>query len=314
MADMLIWLNGKYVPRNQAVVSVFDHGLLYGDGLFEGIKAWDGKVFKLKEHIDRFFDSAHFLEINLGFTHQEIMDIVCESIAVNGIHEGVAYVRLVATRGIGDLGINPRKCHGETTLFCIAASIALYPEERYEKGLNVITCNTRRNSVQSLPARVKSLNYLNNILGMIEVNRSQADEGVMLTQEGYVGECTADNIFFMKNGRLYTPAPFHGILQGITRDSIMALATEQGIKVEEGTYLTYDLYTADECWLTGTAADLIPVVEIDNRPIGDGKPGETFKMLRSKWMEYVMRPGNYTEIPSYDEALKAAGLSGVAAT
>lgn len=215
MADMLIWLDGKYVPKSEAVVSVFDHGLLYGDGLFEGIKAWDGKVFKLKEHIDRFFDSAHFLEIDLGHTHQEIMDIVCESIAVNGLHKGVAYVRLVATRGIGDLGINPRKCLGKTTLFSIAASIKLYPEERYEKGLNVITCNTRRNSVQSLPARVKSLNYLNNVLGMIEVNRSNADEGVMLTQEGYVGECTADNIFFMKNNVLYTPAPFHGILQGI---------------------------------------------------------------------------------------------------
>lgn len=308
MSDMLIWLNGKYVTKEEAKVSVFDHGLLYGDGLFEGIKAWDGKVFKLKEHIDRFFDSAHFLEINLGYSEQELMDIVCESIAVNGLHEGVSYVRLVATRGVGDLGINPKKCSGQPTIFSIAASIKLYPEELYQKGLNVITCNTRRNSVQSLPARVKSLNYLNNILGLIEVNRANADEGVMLTQEGYVGECTADNIFFVKHGKLFTPAPFHGILQGITRDSIMELAHENGIPVEEGTFLTYDLYTADECWLTGTAADLIPVVEIDSRPIGDRKPGKIFTLLRSKWMEYAMRPGHYTEIPAQAAAKQAAGI------
>ena len=308
MSEMLIWLNGKYVPKDKALVSVFDHGLLYGDGFFEGIKAWDGKVFKLKEHIDRFYDSAHFLEIDLKHSREEMADIVCESVAVNGLHEGVAYIRLVATRGVGDLGLNPKKVTADPTVFSIAASIKLYPEELYEKGLNVITCNTRRNSVQSLPARVKSLNYVNNILGLIEVNRAKADEGVMLTQEGYVGECTADNIFFVKNGKIFTPAPFHGILQGITRDSIMDLASELGYAVEEGTYLTYDLYCADECWLTGTAADLIPVVEIDSRPIGSGKPGEVFKNLRSHWLDYVKRDGHYTQIPSQADARKAAGI------
>jgi len=310
MSDQVIWLNGDYVPTAEAMVSVYDHGLLYGDGFFEGIKAWDGKVFKLKEHIDRFFDSGHFLDIDLPYSHAEMMDICCNTIAANGLHDGLAYVRLVATRGVGDLGINPKKCKGKPTVFCIAASIQLYPESRYEEGLKVITCNTRRNSVQSLPARVKSLNYLNNIMGLIEVNRAGADEGVMLTQEGFVGECTADNIFFVKNGILYTPAPFHGILQGITRDSIMEIAREQGITVEEGTYLTYDLYTADEFWLTGTAADLIPVVDIDSRPIGDGKPGRVFKLLRSLWMDYVQRPGHYTEIPTKEEALKAGTAAG----
>jgi len=310
MAEMLIWLDGKLVPKSEAVVSVFDHGLLYGDGFFEGIKSWDGKVFKLKEHIDRFFDSGHFMEIELQYTRQEVMDICCNTMAANGLHEGVAYIRLVATSGVGDLGIDPRKCTSHPTLFCIAASIRLYPEELYEKGLNVVTCNTRRNSVQSLPARVKSLNYLNNILGRIEVNRAGADEGLMLTQEGFIGECTADNVFFVKNGVLYTPAPFHGILQGITRDSIIELAREQGITVEEGTYLTYDLYTADECWLTGTAADLIPVVEIDSRHIGDGKPGRIFQLLRSKWLDYVKRLGNYAEIPSKETGMKAIGSAG----
>jgi branched-chain amino acid aminotransferase len=274
MAEMLIWLDGQYVPKSEAVVSVFDHGLLYGDGLFEGIKSWSGKVFKLREHVRRFFDSAHFLEIDLGHSHQDIIDIVCECIAVN-IHDGLAYVRLVATRGIGDLGINPKKCYGKTTLFCIAASISLYPEERYVQGLNVITCNTLRNSVQSLPARVKSLNYLNNILGMIEVNRSHADEGVMLTQEGYVGECTADNIFFVKNGVMHTPAPFHGILQGITRDSIIELAREQGIKVEEGTYLT-TIYTHRRRMLVnrhGGGPD--PIVEIYSRRSAGGRPARS---------------------------------------
>lgn len=305
MSEQLIWLNGKYVTKDNAVVSVYDHGLLYGDGIFEGIKAWDGKVFKLKEHIERFYDGAHYLEIPLSHSPEEMMDIVTNTVAANGLHEGVSYVRLVATRGIGDLGINPKKCVNEPTVICIAASIQLYPEAMYENGLNVVTCNTRRNSVQSLPARVKSLNYVNNILGLIEVNRAGADEGVMLTQEGFLGECTADNIFMVKNGKIFTPAPFHGILQGITRDSIIDLAREHNIEVEEGTYLLYDMITADECWLTGTAADLIPVVEVDSRRIGNGKPGKVFTLLRSKWMDYVRRDGHYKQIPSQDEGLKA---------
>lgn len=308
MSEILIWLNGKFVPKSQAVVSVFDHGLLYGDGCFEGIKSWDGKIFKLSEHIDRFYDSAHFLEIALAQTRQEMCDIVSNTVAINGLHNGIAYIRLVATRGLGDLGINPRKCKEHPTVFCIASSIQLYPEEMYQNGLRCITCNTRRNSVQSLPARVKSLNYLNNILGTIEVNRAGADEGIMLTQEGFVGECTADNIFFVRDGMICTPAPFHGILRGITRDSIMDLARREGMSVEEGTYLTYDLYTANECWLSGTAADLIPVIEIDSRIIGSGKPGKVFQHLRSKWLDYILEPAHHTVIPT-SEAAKAAAVA-----
>lgn len=309
MADSLIWMNGKLVPKQEATVSVFDHGILYGDGTFEGIKSWDGKVFKLKEHIDRFYESAHFLEIKLAQSRDEMCQIVADTVAANGLHEGVAYVRLVATRGIGDLGINPKKCKGHPTVYCIAASIQLYPEEMYEKGLHCITCNTRRLSVQSLPARVKSLNYINNILGTIEVNRAGADEGVMLSQEGFVAECTADNIFFVKNGKVMTPAPFHGILQGITRDSVIEIARDEGFDVEEGTYLTFDLYTADECWLTGTGADLIPVIEIDGRQVGDGAPGPVFKQIRSKWPAYIKAEGHYTEIPTREEALAKFGIA-----
>jgi branched-chain amino acid aminotransferase len=309
MADLLIYLNGKFVPKNEAVVSVFDHGLLYGDGIFEGIKAWNGKVFKLKEHIDRFYESAHFLEIGLKQTRQEMCEIVSDSVAINGWHDTICYIRLVATRGVGDLGLNPRKVTEDPTVYCIASSIKLYPEELYQNGLKVITCNTRRNSVQSLPARVKSLNYLNNVLGLIEVNRAGADEGIMLTQEGYVGECTADNIFFVKNNKVFTPATFHGILQGITRDSIIDLARRSGYDVEEGTYLTFDLVTADECWLTGTGADLIPVVDIDGRPIGTGKPGPVFTGLRAKWHDYIEEPAHHTVVPAQSEVMAKFGMA-----
>jgi branched-chain amino acid aminotransferase len=309
MGDLLIYLNGKFVPKRDAMVSVFDHGLLYGDGIFEGIKSWDGKIFKLAEHIDRFYDSAHFLEIELKQTRQEMCEIVSDSVAVNGLHQGIAYIRLVATRGVGDLGLNPRKVKEDPTVYCIASSIQLYPEALYQNGLKVITCNTRRNSVQSLPARVKSLNYLNNVLGLIEVNRAGADEGVMLTQEGFVGECTADNIFFAKNGKICTPAPFHGILQGITRDSIIDLARRDGFEVEEGTYLTFDLITADECWLTGTGADLIPVVDIDSRNIGSGKPGPIFTGLRAKWRAYIDEPAHHTVIPAQSAVLAKYGMA-----
>ena len=305
MAELQIWLNGKLVPESEATVSVFDHGLLYGDGMFEGIKSWDGKVFKLDEHIKRFYESAHFLGIKLLQTQQEMCDIVTNTLAANGLHQGIAYSRLVATRGKGDLGINPRKCKDHPTVFCIATSITLYPEKMYELGMRVITCNTRRLSVQSLPPRVKSLNYLNNILGIIEANQAGVDEGIMLSQEGFVAECTVDNIFFVKNGVIKTPAPFSGILQGITRDSIIDIAKREGYTVEEGTYMTFDIYNADEMWLTGTGADLIPVIEVDGRSIGDGKPGKVFKHLRSKWPAYIAEEKHYTQIPSQAEAWAA---------
>jgi branched-chain amino acid aminotransferase len=299
----LVWLNGEFVPKAEAAVSVFDHGLLYGDGVFEGIKAWDGKVFKLREHIQRFFDCCHFLNIRLVHSQDELAQVVLNTVAMNELHEGIAYIRLVATRGEGDLGINPRKCKGDPTLFCIASHIQLYPREKYESGIEVITCSTRRNSVQSLPARVKSLNYLNNILGVIEANNNDVEEAIMLTLEGYVAEATADNIFFARDGVLKTPALHHGILAGITRASVIEIARRMGIDVEEGTYLTFDLYTADECWLTGTGADLIPVVGIDGRRVGDGHPGTLFKRIRSQWLDYVNEPRNHTRVPAKETVM-----------
>ena len=297
MSELQIWLNGKFVPKSQAMISVFDHGVLYGDGCFEGIKSFDGKIFKLKEHIDRFYESAHFLMIHLERTREEMMQACAETVAINELHSGVAYIRLVATRGPGDLGINPRKCREAPTVYCIASSITLYPEEKYERGIKCATVSTRRNSVQSLPARVKSLNYINNILGIIEANLSGADEGIMLTQEGYLSEATVDNIFIAKNGVVKTPAPYLGILEGITRNSVIDIARREGHTVEEGTYVTFDLYTADECWLTGTGADLVPVVEVDGRVIGEGVPGPIFRRIRSLWRDYISEPGHYTPAP-----------------
>lgn len=304
MSELQIWLNGAFVPKSKAQVSVFDHGLLYGDGIFEGIKSFDGKIFKLKEHIDRFYESAHFLNIKLQHTRQQMAQIVLDSVGMNELHKGIAYIRLVATRGTGDLGINPRKCGNGATVFCIASTIALYPEEKYLHGIRCATVSTRRNSVQSLPARVKSLNYINNILGIIEANLTGADEGIMLTMEGFLSEATVDNIFFVKNGVLKTPAPFLGILEGVTRNSVMDICRREGMPVEEGTYLTFDVYNADECWLTGTGADLVPVVEVDSRTIGSGKPGPVFKMIRSKWAAYIAEPAHHAVVPSKAEVKK----------
>jgi branched-chain amino acid aminotransferase len=299
----LVWLNGEFRPKADASVSVFDHGLLYGDGCFEGIKCWDGKVFKLREHIQRFYDSCHYLNIRLVQTQEEMSDICLKTLAINELHEGIAYVRLVATRGPGDLGINPRKCKGDPTVFCIASQIQLYPREKYDSGIDVITCSTRRNSVQSLPARVKSLNYLNNILGVIEANLANVEEGIMLTQDGFVSEATADNVFFVRDGVVKTPALHHGLLAGITRESVLDIARRSGIATEEGTYIAYDLYTADECWLTGTGADLIPVVGIDGRQIGDGRPGPIFRRIRSMWMDYVNEPGHFSRVPTKESVM-----------
>jgi branched-chain amino acid aminotransferase len=301
--ELLVWVNGRFQPKSQATVSVFDHGLLYGDGCFEGIKSFGGKVFKLNEHITRFMESAHFLGIDLGLNHADLCQVVLDTVAVNELHSGIAYIRLVATRGAGDLGINPAKCRDGATLFCIATTIQIYPEAKYESGISIATVSTRRNSVQSIPARVKSLNYVNNVLGIIEANRAGAEEGLMLDLEGYVSECTVDNIFFVKNGIVKTPGAHHSILMGITRESIIDLARREGLRVEEGTYITFDIYTADECWITGTGADLMPVIDIDGRRIGDGRPGPVFRQLRSRWKDYVSEEANCTVVPSRESVL-----------
>ncbi|MBE3588620.1 MAG: branched-chain-amino-acid transaminase [Thermoanaerobacteraceae bacterium] len=266
---LTIYLNGQFVPEERAVVSVFDHGLLYGDGVFEGIRAYHNRVFKLAEHIDRLYESAQTIGLKIPLTREEMTEVVLETCRRNGLKD--AYIRLVVSRGRGDLGLDPRKCK-EPTIFCIAASIQLYPDELYEKGLELVTVATRRNLAEACNPRVKSLNYLNNIYAKMEANLVGAPEAVMLNQEGYVAEATGDNIFIVKKGVLITPPPHVGILEGITRNTVMEIARGRGIPVEEKLFTRHDIYTADECFLTGTAAEVIPAVKLDGRVIGTGRP------------------------------------------
>jgi branched-chain amino acid aminotransferase len=275
---LIIYLDGKYVPEEEAVVSVFDHGLLYGDGVFEGIRAYHGRVFKLKEHIDRLYESAQTIKLNIELTKEEMTEVVLETLRRNNLQDG--YIRLVVSRGKGDLGLDPRKC-AKSFVFCIAAGIQLYPEELYEKGLSIVTVATRRNIPEAMNPRVKSLNYLNNIMAKIEATLAGVPEALMLNNEGYVAEATGDNVFIVKNGVLITPPPFVGLLEGITRNAVMELARAKGIKVEERVFTRHDVYIADECFLTGTAAEVIPVVSVDGRQIGDGKPGKmTLELIK----------------------------------
>jgi len=269
--SLMIYLDGNFVPEENAVVSVFDHGLLYGDGVFEGIRAYHNRVFKLEEHIERFYESARTLTMELPISEEEMTEVVLETCRRNDLRD--AYIRLVATRGKGDLGLDPKKCP-RPTVFCIAASIQLYPEELYTKGLEVVTVATRRNLAEACNPRVKSLNYLNNIYGKIEANLAGVPEAIMLNQEGYVAEATGDNIFLVKKGKLITPPIHAGILEGITRNCVMDLAREKGIPVEEKLFTRHDIFNAEECFLTGTAAEVIPVVKVDGRTIADGKPGQ----------------------------------------
>lgn len=267
-----IWLDGKLVPEQEAKISVFDHGVLYGDGVFEGIRAYHGRVFKLKEHLQRLYNGAHCLMLDIPITMDQMQEAVLETLRANELRD--AYIRLVVTRGYGDLGLDPRKCP-IPTVFCIATSIALYPEEVYQKGLTLITCSTRRNAPDALNGAIKSLNYLNNIMAKIECVRAEVPEGIMLTSDGYVAECTGDNIFFINGNTLVTPPEYVGNLPGITRQAVMDLAAEMGMEVREDLFRVHSLYTAEEAFLTGTAAEIVPVVEIDGRRIGTGKPGAT---------------------------------------
>lgn len=284
----LIYLDGELVERDQAKVSVYDHGLLYGDGVFEGIRVYHGCVFKLDEHIRRLERSARAIMLDIGMTHDELVEATVETCRANEIRDG--YIRLVVTRGVGDLGLDPRKCP-RATVFIIAAGIQLYPEEFYETGLRLITVSTRRNSAESLDPGIKSLNYLNNILAKIECNLADVPEGIMLTDRGLVSECTGDNIFVVTRGRLVTPPVAAGILDGITRDAVMELARDEGIQVEEKLFPITEVYTAEECFLTGTAAELVPVVDVDGRIIGGGKPGDMTKRLLERFRDLTASEG-----------------------
>ncbi|MGM0442087.1 MAG: branched-chain-amino-acid transaminase [Elusimicrobiota bacterium] len=292
----LIYLNGNYVSREDAKISVFDHGLLYGDGVFEGIRSYKGNIFKLKEHLDRLYRSARAIKLNIPLEKQEMEDAVVESVRVNKLKD--AYIRLVVTRGVGDLGLNPEKCP-QPSIFIIVDSITLYPKEFYENGLKLITASTRRNIPDALSPRVKSLNYLNNIMAKIEANMNDVPEALMLNNEGYVAECTGDNIFIVTgDDKVLTPPPYVGTLTGITRNTIIDIVKELGIEVKETPFTLFELYNAKECFLTGTAAEVIPVVNIDDRMIGDGQPGEITWELIDKFRKVAPQDGvkvNYKE-------------------
>ena len=277
---MKIFIDGKYYAEKDAKVSVFDHGLLYGDGIFEGIRIYHGRVFKLKEHIDRLFCSAKAILLKMPMSHAELIAATVETCRKNKLRDG--YIRLVVTRGVGNLGLNPNKCKVASVII-IATKIQLYPEEYYKNGLVIITVPTTRNLHNAVNPAIKSLNYLNNILAKIEANNAGCEEAIMLNADGFVAECTADNIFIVKNGELLTPPLSAGPLYGITRGTVMDLARESGIKVSEPLLTRYDLFNADECFLTGTGAEIVPVVKIDGRVIGNGKPGKVTRRLEDRY-------------------------------
>lgn len=286
---MKVYLDGKLVEKEDARISVFDHGLLYGDGVFEGIRAYHGRVFMLKEHIQRLFDSARAIALNIPHTHAEIENIVLETLRANSLKD--AYIRLVVTRGTGDLGLDPYKCP-RPSIFCITDKIKLYPEEFYKNGLEIVIVSTRRNIPQAINPCIKSLNYLNNILAKIEAVRAGVPEAILLNAEGYVAECTGDNIFICKENTIITPPTWAGALDGITRRTVMDIArTRLKLLVKEDLMTPYHLYTADECFLTGTAAEVIPVTKIDSRPIGDGKPGKITSKLIKEFRELTKTSG-----------------------
>ncbi|HEY1792873.1 MAG TPA: branched-chain-amino-acid transaminase [Opitutaceae bacterium] len=285
---MKVYLDGKMVDEADAKVSVFDHGLLYGDGVFEGIRLYGGNVFRLEEHLERFEYSAKAILLELPLTRAEWSHAVCETCRANGLTDG--YIRLVATRGVGDLGLAPWLCK-KTSYFVIASKISLYPAEHYEKGLAIVTVPTRRIGPAALPATVKSLNYLNNILAKIEARQFGALEAIMLNENGYVAEATADNVFIVHKGELLTPAASEGALRGVTRSTIIDIARALGQPIREANLTRYDLWCSDECFLTGSGAEVIPVVKLDGRVIGDGKPGPVTRRVLAEFRKRVLVEG-----------------------
>ncbi len=285
---MLVYFDGELIKKEEAKVSVYDHGLLYGDGVFEGIRSYNGKVFRLEQHLDRLYASAQAIALKIPLSKEEMREAVLKTLRANKLRD--AYIRLVVTRGIGDLGLDPRKCP-KPTIFIITDKIKLYPEEFYENGLEVIVTKTKRNIREALNPGIKSLNYLNNILARIEVNRANMAEGIMTNIEGYVAEATADNVFIVRNKEVITPPTETGALRGITRDAVLEIAETLGIKAHELPFTVKELYEADECFLTGTAAEVISVVKVDDKDIGDGKPGEITLKLRERFKKLTQREG-----------------------
>ncbi|QQL44897.1 branched-chain-amino-acid transaminase [Sulfuriroseicoccus oceanibius] len=285
---MKVYIDGQLVDKSEAKISVFDHGLLYGDGIFEGIRIYNGRIFELDAHIKRLEDSARAICLELPMSLEEISQATVDTVAANGLRDG--YIRLVVTRGAGGLGLNPYLCE-KASVIIIADTIKLYPEEFYQNGLDIITCATRRPTPASLSPQVKSLNYLNNVMAKIEAIQAGTLEALMLNEQGYVAECTGDNVFVVRDGVIFTPSISAGALDGITRRTIMKLAVESGYEVREVYMSRYEIFTADECFLTGTAAEVIPVVSLDKRTIGSGQPGEITRELIAKYRALVAESG-----------------------
>ncbi|MEM3153640.1 MAG: branched-chain-amino-acid transaminase, partial [Candidatus Bathyarchaeia archaeon] len=285
--ELLVYIDGEYYPKSQAKISVYDHGLLYGDGVFEGIRAYNGVVFKLKEHIDRLYRSAHAVMLQIPVTKEQMIKIVLETLRKNNLKD--AYIRLVVTRGVGDLGLDPRKCT-KPTIIVITDTITLHKSEAKEKGITAMLTWVKRDPVDATSHEIKSLNYLNSILAKIEANISGVDEAICLDKNGFVCEGVAENIFVINNGRIYTPPSYTGALPGITAEVVKELAKNLGYEVIEKNMTPYELFTADEVFFTGTAAEIIPVREINKRQIGDGKPGPVTKRLMEEFSKLVQDP------------------------
>lgn len=288
LSDQLIYINGQFVTKENAVISVYDHGFLYGDGVFEGIRVYEGNVYKLKEHVKRLFESAHSIMLTIPHSQEELQQIIVDTIVKNKLSS--AYIRVVVSRGKGDLGLDPRNC-SEPTVIVIVEPLSIYSEELYEKGLKLASIVHRRSSPDVLNPQIKSLNYLNNILVKIASVQADADEALILNNQGYVTEGSADNIFIIKNGKIKTPPVYLGALEGITRNAIIDIAREEKLVIEEVPFSLHDVYIADEVFLTGTAAEVIPVVTVDDRQIGNGKPGEITKRLLKEYRKQTLVDG-----------------------
>lgn len=285
---MKIYLDGRFYSERNAKISVFDHGVLYGDGVFEGIRFYNGRIFKLEEHLDRLFASAKAILLTIPMSKDEVAEATIKTCRLNKLKDG--YIRLVVTRGVGNLGLSPYKCK-KASLFIIAATIELYPESVYREGLKVATTGTMRTPANVLSPAVKSLNYLNNILAKVEAIQAGAEEGLMLNSQGLVAECTGDNVFIIKDGALITPPISAGALDGITRRTVMMLGAQAGLPVREQNMARYDIYTADECFLTGTAAEVVPVAQVDGRSIGTRRPGPVTMDLMQRYRELTTSEG-----------------------
>ena len=281
---MQVYIDGKFFPQSKANVSVYDHGFLYGDGVFEGIRIYNNNIFMLNEHIKRLYDSAKAIRLKIPLSKAELKNAVKQTHKVNGLKNG--YIRLIITRGIGDLGIDTRTCP-KPSVVIIVDKITLYPEKFYKNGMEIITASTQRTSVSALNPQIKSMNYLNNILAKIEAENAGVNEALMLNTSGNVVECSGDNIFIYRNDTLITPPTFIGALNGVTRGIVMKLAEQEGLKVEELIFSRHEVYTSDECFLTGTAAEIIPVIKLDGREIGNGKPGKITTRLINKFKKFT---------------------------